>query len=600
MRPRTRYFQISNQWYIGSPILPFLLSLSLSFFSLQAQPTRTKLTLQNSKENWITYNFGNTSPTQFSQIKNLPEPKIQNLRLQFPNGAPNYYEGPDGGEVYQWAKNQYQWKRIDGSVFTEWPNGTWKLELKSKDHFTSFPPSCNDCLPNQVWNYVNGTKLFKNWVPHRKEYDYIFQNMSPTQRQNFLLVNDTVYKKPLKSILNFDFYGSKDWEIYIRGLESETNLPAFFSFMKLEFGMENHGRIPVILFDESSQMTKYQGREIPGGSEEGGFGGRDGITLCCGEKIPEVTGDFNLDEDAIRRIHYGTIYHEVAHNLDQMTCLAYKTASGSASTIEKPEAWFTEGFANFAEGQFSKRKKYYVYAELEKRIAENKIPKTYRGVVDASYRDLIPYSLGTILVEFIYSKYGKDGLIQYQKETCLGKSSENAILDVLNTKPDEFLKSALTWFERVKVDVLKQGKKYQFEGYTVILPQYAENYDNFVKKGFKLPNTAKEVTSYGDLPNLYETFPAYVESFSQRREGDFLGAHDTFFYLWKAGNYRWYLEDWEANVFPGNQIIYRKDGSTVIEWEDGKRKFVAKDGTSVMFWSPINKGYFDAKGNPLP
>ncbi len=87
---------------------------------------------------------------------------------------------------------------------------------------------------------------------------------------------------------------------------------------------------------------------------------------------------------------------------------------------------------------------------------------------------------------------------------------------------------------------------------------------------------------------------------AKEEKGDFLGAHDTFFYLWKAGNYRWYLEDWEANVFPGNQIIYRKDGSTVIEWEDGKRKFVAKDGTSVMFWSPINKGYFDAKGNPLP
>ncbi|EMY70386.1 hypothetical protein [Leptospira vanthielii] len=108
-----------------------------------------------------------------------------------------------------------------------------------------------------------------------------------------------------------------------------------------------------------------------------------------------------------------------------------------------------------------------------------------------------------------------------------------------------------------------------------------------------------EVKSYTQLPSLQKVFLASVDSFSEKLEGDFLAPGESYFYLWKKGNYRWYGDSWEANVFPGNQILYRGSNFTLIEWEDGKKQYISPKGDSVIFFNLESKSYKDAEGKSV-
>ncbi|MDF3822011.1 peptidase MA family protein [Leptospira sp. 96542] len=574
-------------------ILIFFIGISIH---PQSNPKKTTLAEPGSPQS---YDWGNTAPTNFEAGSRLQEPKLSENKLKFPEPTPAYYLGPDGGEVYQWAKGHYWWTKKDGSVFTEWPSGVWKIDLKTGVSFTSYPPACEQCKSNQVWNFPDQTKLTKDWVIHRGEYDWVYRKSDPKDLKNYLLVNQSLYGEIIAEHSIYRFYGSSLWKLYMVGFREKFKAKELLEFMQSEFGMKNQGVVPVILFDLSYDMRLYQGKDLPGGSEEGGFGGQNSITLCCGEKISQSTNDPVLDADAINRIHFGTFYHESVHNFEQTGCLAYKLEAGKTNQGYVIDPWFDEGFANYVESKFYPRKLFYVYDEMEKRQRENKIPKTFKGVLDASYRDLLPYSLGAIMFENLYKTYGKDAVIQYHKETCFGIPSAKAIQNVTGVTGDDFLKQSIGYFESNKNKILKLGKKLQLSGYSLMLPKSKSNFENFLRVGFTLPDSALKIKSIDEIPNVYEIFLADVARFSGKREGDFLGPNETYFYLWMNGKYKWYSEEFEVNVFPGNQIIYRGGGMTIIHWEDGKRKFVASDGTSVMFWKPNQITYYDIEGKQI-
>lgn len=543
------------------------------------------------------FDFGETAPTSYLSVERLQEPKLEDLKLGFLEPSPGYYNGPDGGEVYQWAKNHYQWKRADGSVYTEWVNGTFKLDFPSGINFVSSPASCNGCSPTNIWNYPDLTKITKYWVNHRKEYDYTYQK--PLNFENYLLVRETQFGKPKLELGNYVLYGSEKWSEYIRAFGGNFKIKAFLNYVKSEFQLENRGKIPVLLFDQYEDIKGYIGADIPGGSEEGGFGGRDSISLCCGEKMPQATGNPEFDADALRRFHFGVFYHEAVHNLEQISCLKIQSETGKFPQTDILDPWFEEGLANYVEAKFYERRQFHIYNDAEKLIRENKVPKTFKSLLDAKYRDLIPYSIGPLLIKHIHETYGKEAIVSYQRETCVGTAPALALQNATGVSPDQILKDSLQRFEKEKDSILRDGKKLQLAGYTVMNAKSPAEYQSYLEKGFSLPESALEIKSYTQLPSLQKIFLASVDSFSGKMEGEFLGLGSSYFYLWKKGNYRWAGDSWEANVFPGNQILYRGSNFTLIEWEDGKKQYISPKGDSVMFFSLESKSYKDADGKQV-
>lgn len=540
------------------------------------------------------FDFGETAPTSFFQSEKLQEPKLEDLKLGFLDAAPGYYSGPDGGEVYQWAKNHYQWKRADGSVFTEWPTGIFKLDFPTGIGFVFAPApgSCNGCSPTLVWNYPDNTKITKYWISHRKEYDTIYQK--PLEFQNYLLVNETQLGKPKLEVGNLVIYGSDKWNEYLRVFGEEVKTKSLFLYLKNEFGFENRGKIPVLLFDEYATAKEYIGFDLPGAhTEELGFGGKDAIVLCCGEQMPEKTGNPNFDADSLRRVPFSMVIQKLTRNAEQVSCLKTIAETGKAPNQEIVDPWFEEGFATYIESRFSDRKRVWVYSETEKLIRENKVPKTYKSLLDAKYKDNIPYLIGVILVKHIHDRYGKDAITSYQKETCLGLDSTLAIQKLTGVSADTILRDSIKQFETDKLDVLKNAKPLSLFGITIMSPKNPKEFDQFLEKGFSFKESAKEIKSYDEIPSLMSVFLANVEDFSGKREGEFLGPKGSYFFLWKKGNYRWYGDGWEANVFPGNQIVFRGSNYTIVEWENGKKQYVAPNGTSVVFSNRESVQYGD-------
>lgn len=540
------------------------------------------------------FDFGETAPNTFFKSEKLQEPKLDDLKLGFLDAAPGYYAGPDGGEVYQWAKNHYQWKRADGSVFTEWPTGIFKLDFPTGIGFVfaPAPPNCNGCSPTLVWNYPDNTKITKYWISNRKEYDTIYQK--PLDFQNFLLVNETKFGKPKLELGNLVFYGSEKWNEFLRVFGEEVKTKSLYSILKNEFGFENRGKIPVLLFDEYNAAKEYVGFDLPAANlTEMGLGGKDAIVLCCGDQMPERTGNPNFDVDSLRRVNFSMVLQKLTRNAEQVSCLKTIAETGTQTPQDIVDPWFEEGLASYIESRLSDRKRVWVYAETEKLIRENKAPKSFKALLDAKYKDNIPYHFSAILIKYIHDVYGKESITSYQKETCLGLDSTLALQKVTGVSADTILKESIKRFETDKIQVLKDTKSLSLSGFTVMNPQFPNEFFSFLEKGFTIKESAKEIKTYDELPSLYKIFIANVDDYSGKREGDFLGPRGSYFYLWKKGYYRWYGEGWEANVFPGNQIVFRGSNFTIVEWENGKKQYVAPNGDSVIFQNKETMQYSD-------
>ncbi|TGM44047.1 peptidase MA family protein [Leptospira biflexa] len=572
-------------------IIASLLVASLVYSDAERKPVPLK---RGSGADVLYFDFGESAPKTFFQSEKLQEPKLEDLKLGFLDAAPGYYSGPDGGEVYQWAKNHYQWKRADGSVFTEWPTGIFKLDFPTGIGFVyaPAPPNCNGCSPTLVWNYPDNTKITKYWIANRKEYDTIYQK--PLDFQNFLLVDETKFGKPKLEVENLIFYGSDKWNEFLRAFGDEGKTKFLFAYLKYEFGFENRGKIPVLLFDDHSSAKEYVGFDLPGAHQgELGLGGKDALVVCCGDSMPEKTGNPKFDADSLRRINFSMVLQKLTRNIEQVSCMKTIAETGKPPTEEIVDPWFEEGFPTYIESRFNDRKKIWLYTEIEKLIRENKVPKSFKSLLDSKYKDNLPYTMGAILAKHLHDVYGKDSIIAYQKETCLGLGSVLALQKITGKNPDTLLKDSIKQFETDEIGILKFAKPLSLMGMTVMDPKFPTEFKVFLEKGFSLKESAKEIKSYDEIPNLSRIFTANVEDFSGKREGDFLGPGKSYFFLWKKGNYRWYGEGWEANVFPGNQIVFRGSNFTIVEWEDGKKQYVSPNGSSVIFQNKETVQYSD-------
>ncbi|TGL58051.1 hypothetical protein EHQ58_11710 [Leptospira ognonensis] len=569
-----------------------------AFFSLKSQE-KVPYEKNPNRVSFVEYSFPSSAPREWNDYKMLPEPKLDDLRLRFPKKFPSAYVGPDGGEVYLWKPGLYKWTRVDGSVFQEWENGSWKFQIP--DHITieSFRASCNGCGATYRYTWSDGTEINKTWVPHRKEYAVSFQNEKTTPALNWLIPDPDKFSKNRISIGPYEFYYSDNWNFYLHGLRESFNANAYLQDVEREYGLSNKGRIPVLLFDKSSDFVAYNGRNLPGVSSEGGFGGQDSIVLCCGNTLKQSTGNAVVDLDTQMRTYFGTFYHEATHNLHQIECLSKRSGKAGLPLQNHDDPWFVEGFANHVASTFFPQKRAEIYEQLAKKITTGKIPRDFDQMIKAEYSDLLPYSLGAYLVEYMHREYGKEAIQNYIHLSCVGKPTREVVKEVTGKEASRFYSDAVADFQVIYPKSKKQINLWKFGHLTKINPVNPKEFERFQKTRIKLPSSVLQVKSITEVPDLKQIFEADISSYAGEVEGDFFGLNGERFYLWKQGNYKWYDDDYELFFNPENSIILRYKSWEIINWSNGQKKIVAPDGTSAVFWNEEQKAYYAKDGSPL-
>jgi hypothetical protein len=583
-------------------IILIISSFPLFFLSLDAQTAKSeKVTYEKnpSRINIITYSFPSTAPKEYKDYINLPEPKIEDLSLKFPGATPSSYEGPDGGHIDFWRPGLYRWMRSDGSIFQEWESGNWQIQIPNKITVDVFKEACVGCKPTIRFQWEDGTEINKMWIAHRRDYTVVFQNEKYVPALNWLLPDPAKFPSNRKTIGPYEFYYSDYWNFYLKGLQDSFSVQAFNHELAREYGMSNKGKIPVLLFDKSSEVVAYNGRELPGSSAEGGFGGQDSIQLCCGEKLKQSTGNAEVDLDTQMRTYFGTFYHEAVHNMHQIACLTKRAGKENLPLANQSDPWFVEGFANHVAATLYPQKRAEIYEQLYKRMSENKLPKDFDSMQKEGYRDLLPYYLGAYMVEYLHREYGKESVQKYIHITSLGESTKPAIKQVTGKEAGQFYADSIADF---KVVYPKSGnliKHWRFGHLTKIHPLHEREFELFQRNRISLPRDVREIKSMDQIPNLQNIFEAEVSSYAGEVEGDFYGTTGERFYLWKQGNYKWYDDDYELFFTPDSFILLKYKGWQVVQWANGQRKMIAPDGTSAMFWSAEQKAYLDKEGKPL-
>ncbi|MDZ4727906.1 MAG: hypothetical protein SH817_17240 [Leptospira sp.] len=565
----------------------FELTDRISYFK---DPSRTELTK---------YSYPKTAPTDFQSYLNITEPNIDDLRLKISGNVAANFSGPDGGVVNFWKPGHYQWKRSDGSIFIEQENGSWHLNIPNQIKIDSYTQVCNGCLPSLTYTWPDGSQIHKSWIPHRKDYSVYYQNDTKKPALLWLIPDPNKFAKLRTTIGSYEFYHSASWNFFLEGLRDVFNQKAYFNELEREYGLSNEGKIPVLLFDKSAESMAYNGRELPGGSAEGGFGGQDSIQICCGEKQIQAPSDAVIAEDTKKRLYYGTFFHEATHNMHQIGCLTKRVGKQGLPLANQNDPWFVEGLANHVAANFTLSKQAEIYEQLNKRLLENKVPRDFDGMLKQSYNDLLPYYLGAYLVEYMHREYGKESVKTYLHATCLAEDTKSALKKATGKEANQFYLDALENFKTTYAKSSKNIREWKFGHLTKMNAKDPKAFEEFVTNGFAKPNNFRDYQSIEDVPDLNAIFEADVSKYSGLVEGDFNGQSGQGFYLWKKGNYKWYGDAYEVFINPGSSIMFRNKGWEFVQWANGQKKVTAPDGSNAMFWNKDQKGYFDKNGKPI-
>ncbi len=569
--------------------------LLLFAFVLGSQEPAKRLEAKLSFSNGSGWKLGTTAPRVWSELERLSFPNPNQFRLTFPSTKPGFYKGPDSGEVYLWSKGLYKWTQKSGAIYSEWESGQWQLTFPDQ-LVVNFYPEKNRFGKFYIV-YPDGTSLQKNWIEHRADFEYIYQKLAGEASESFTIPNPAQFGSNRAELGRLDFFFPDSWKFYVEAFQRDFLSSNFYTVLKSDYNLEAPGEVPLLFFEKREDISKYVGRNLINNSQEGGFGGRDAVMLCCGDSKPQKTGNLAIDKDQEKRMFFGTFYHELVHNTAQLHC--FKTnASKSPIPEEKVEDWFVEGFANLVASDFEPSKRAFLWESTKALFDEKKIPKSYDAMVQAKYKDMVPYSLGAYFGFYLQETYGKKILTDYLTRTCGGTLGKDALIAGTGKSAESIYQAAIREFPSRYQAIEPQLRKWKTEGFFVI---QAINPNQLIESlDFLIPPEEGKDYSYDEVPDFYNAFLANVGEFSGKTEGDFATETDLSFYLWKKGNYRWYNDEMEADFFEGDQVFLRfKKGGSFTVWKDGKKRITYPSGASLFYWDSNQKAFFDKNGKEI-
>lgn len=542
------------------------------------------------------FNLGKTAPRVWADVERVQFPDPNQFRLTFPSNKAGFFSAPDSGEVYLWSKGLYRWTRKDGSTYSEWESGQWQLSLADGTTLNYYHEKNT---PGKFYLvYSDKTSLQKNWISHRGDFEFIYQKSAGLNSESFTIPNPSKFGKNRSEWGRLDFFFPESWRFYIEAFQRDISNSNFYSYLKTEYNLDAQGEVPLLFFEKRDEISKYVGRTLINNSQEGGFGGRDSVMLCCGDSKPQKTGNATLDNDQEKRMFFGTFYHELVHNVAQLHC--FKTNAGKEPLPpEKVEDWFVEGFANLVSAEFEPNKKAFLWESTKTLFDEKKVPASYESMVQAKYNNMLPYSLGAYFGSYLQDNYGKQVLTDYLTKTCGGELGKDVLRASTGKSAEVLFQEAIKEFPKRYSSIEPNLRKWKSEGYTIIVPENQALFESALPS--LNPPVEGEDLPYEKIPDFYNSLLAKVEDFKGKVEGEFATQTTLGFYLWKKGNYRWYNEDFEADFFPGDQVFIRfNKGGAITVWADGRKRLAYPNGTSVFYWNSMDKGFFDKNGKQIP
>lgn len=499
-------------------------------------------------------------------------------------GRPGFFTGPDGGEVYQWERDQYQWKRADGSVFTCWKDGGWKLEVRGHalvQHGGGHPA--------MSWHFPDGVELRRAPHPGRRgEWQFFYLKTTRAGPVAYELVRTPGPQYRTASVGPYRLVYDPGWQGHIDRLRSFSELERFFELAADTLGFRNAGPIPGLLVRTLPEMRAALGNPA---ANAGGVGGLFGLTMCCSADRPPEEDEPTLREARARAESFHVLLHETVHNLQQHRC-AYVRAGGSYPEPQHPGDWFVEGVADYVVMQIEPRSRVWMLRQLYERLDQNSIPR----FGDLDYRNLNAYIFGRAMLQYLADLKGPQSVGEYYDHICRGDTPAAAMQKAAGMSPERLYQASLEYFRAKRSELEAQFFDWELHGLFEL--DYAE------------PGAARPGDDFTPPADLFavktvpDFFQAYRLNLGAFRGSTFEGALRTRdgrkIYLWR-GAVPYSVETRRTKVYiRDEEVSLHVDGHTLINWANGQRRWVFPDGRYFHMWSADQAaGYFDKNGRAI-
>lgn len=499
-------------------------------------------------------------------------------------GRPGFYTGPEGGVVYQWERDQYQWKRADGAVFTRWKDGGWKLEVGGHALLQH-----GGGHPALSWTFPDGVELRRAPHPGRRgERQFFYLQTTRAGPVAYELLRAPAPHYRTATVGPYRLVYDPGWQGHVDRLRSFSELEQFFAFAAESLGFRNAGPIPGLLVRTLPEMRAALGNPA---ANAGGVGGLFGLTMCCSADRPAEENEPTLREARARAESFHVLLHETVHNLQQHRC-AYVRAGGSYPEPQHPGDWFVEGVADYVVMQIEPRSRVWMLRQLYERLDQNTTPR----FGDLDYRNLNAYIFGRAMLQYLANEKGPQRIGEYYDHICRGDSPAAAMQKAAGMAPDRLYSASLEYFRAQRAQLEAQFFDWELHGLFEL---------DYVQADAARPGD--EFTPPADLfavrtvPDFFQAYRLNLGAFrGSAYEGLLRTSDGRKVYLWR-GAVPYSVETRRTKAFVRDEeVSLHVGGHVLINWANGQRRWVFPDGRYFHMWSADQAaGYFDKNGRPI-
>lgn len=530
------------------------------------------------------YDLGTEAPQDFRAFQELFLPSLKDLQLKFPKSSLFEFQGPDKGKVIRYSDGKtYTWERMDGSVFSEWTALNQQQLVLSLGTKIDWFPSKSNLGQLIVIKWPNDSQIELRPKETINSIEIIYTKFTSEGIVSYLIPDTKRYGLPKFQQGPLVFYGSSRWDFFIQSAFEDFEKQDFYEYFESEFGIRFKSLVPIFGHKTSDEMYKKVGKIVSIDFTAAGFGGREAVELCCEDQQIQSTGDPRVDRFLKSGLHLGVFYHELTHNVAQNYCYSLNYKKEPILT-EAVEEWFVEGFANLIANRFEPQKTVTTYRDTKEFFDKGLVPRDYKSMVTAKYRDRIPYILGTYLTMYLQKKYGSKAVVTYLTETCQGISGSKALAKATGKSADAFYSEAVKQFPHEFQASEPFFSEWTSSG-TEFVPWFSRDLAE-ISLG-KFPKEFRKLTGRSQYPDLFLALKTNLEFVKDKWEGYLApGVGSGFdFYLWKNGYYRLSGPHYTVDYFPehsakvtwkkGGTLQFQSDGVIYQPFPDGSYALIA-------------------------